>query len=128
MVYRRSGRVRPWLFPGEDGTMQEVMPVSRIRLDDLDAVADAAADGLGLVWVPKTHPHDAIALYHRLLPIAAENGTRNARYHEAFDIVKAVKRLRSRLGDDATFADELASIRQTYRAKRNFIKLLQTLG
>ena len=76
----------------------------------------------------KTHPRDAIALYHRLLPVAAENGTRNARYDEAFDVVKAVRRLRSGLGDEATFADELATIRQTYRAKRNFIKLLQALG
>lgn len=76
----------------------------------------------------KTHPHDAIALYHRLLPIAAESGTRNARYDQAFDVVRAVKRLRSELGDDATFADELESIRQTYRAKRNFIKLLKALG
>lgn len=76
----------------------------------------------------KTHPRDAIAPYHRLLPVAAENGTRNARYDEAFDVVKTVKRLRSGLGDDATFADELAAIRRSYRAQRNFIKLLATLG
>jgi hypothetical protein len=32
------------------------------------------------------------------------------------------------LGDDATFADELESIPQTYRAKRKFIKLLKAFG
>ncbi|WCM23625.1 hypothetical protein NDK50_22450 [Paraburkholderia bryophila] len=42
----------------------------------------------------KTHPHDAIALYHRLLPVAAENGSRNARYDEAFGIVRAIGMLR----------------------------------
>ncbi|MGN6316481.1 LysR family transcriptional regulator [Trinickia sp.] len=52
VVYRRSGRVRPWLFPCEDGMVEEVMPSSRIRLDDLDAIADAAANGMGLAWVP----------------------------------------------------------------------------
>lgn len=76
----------------------------------------------------KTHPQEAIALYHRLLPIAAENGTRGARYDEAFAVVRAIRHLRAELNDEGTFADELASIRQTYRAKRNFIKLLETLG
>lgn len=76
----------------------------------------------------KTHPQEAIALYHRLLPIAAENGTRGARYGEAFSVVRAIKHLRAESNDEGTFADELASIRQTFRAKRNFIKLLETLG
>ncbi|TIY02007.1 MAG: LysR family transcriptional regulator, partial [Mesorhizobium sp.] len=30
----------------------EVMPVSRLRLDDLAAIADAAAAGMGLAWLP----------------------------------------------------------------------------
>ncbi|KVD78939.1 hypothetical protein WS62_28385 [Burkholderia sp. ABCPW 14] len=76
----------------------------------------------------KTHPHDAIALYHRLLPVAAESGTRNARYDDALDIVRAISRLRAKLGERAEFTSELAEIRATYRAKRNFIKLLATLS
>jgi hypothetical protein len=36
--------------------------------------------------------------------------------------------LRAELKEHAEFANELESIRQTYRAKRNFIKLLATLG
>jgi hypothetical protein len=76
----------------------------------------------------RTHQHDAIALYHRLLPIAADNGTRSARYDEALGVVRSIRRLRSELKEDATFGDELESIRQEYRAKRNFIKLLATLG
>ena len=52
IVYSRSGPLRPWLFPGEDGTLAEFMPAGRLRLDDLDAIADAAAAGLGLAWLP----------------------------------------------------------------------------
>ena len=74
-----------------------------------------------------THPHDAIVLYHRLLPIAAENGTRKARYQEAFGVVQAIGRLRAKLGEHGIFAEELSEIRALYRAKRNFIKLLGVL-
>jgi uncharacterized Zn finger protein len=76
----------------------------------------------------QTHAHDAIALYHRLLPVAAESGTRTARYDEAFEIVRAIGMLRARLDERAAFTDELEEIRATYRAKRNFIKLLAALS
>ncbi|VWB73702.1 zinc finger SWIM domain-containing protein [Burkholderia pseudomultivorans] len=75
----------------------------------------------------KTHPADAIALYHRLLPIAVERGTGGARYDDAFRIVQAIGALRAAHRQRAEFDAELAAIRQTYRAKRNFIKLLATL-
>ncbi|GGE99107.1 LysR family transcriptional regulator [Aliidongia dinghuensis] len=52
IVYRRAGRVAPWLFPRPDGEPAEVAPVSRWRLDDLDAIADVAATGIGLAWLP----------------------------------------------------------------------------
>jgi hypothetical protein len=37
------GRVRPWLFPQTDRPPREIMPSGRLRLDDLEAIADAAA-------------------------------------------------------------------------------------
>jgi len=52
VVYRRSGRVRPWLFPREGGPPVEVMPRHRLRLDDLEAIADATTLGIGLAWLP----------------------------------------------------------------------------
>jgi DNA-binding transcriptional LysR family regulator len=53
IIYRRSGRVvQPWLFPRHGHPALEVMPVSRLRLDDLAAIADAAAAGMGLAWLP----------------------------------------------------------------------------
>ncbi|CAH2399526.1 LysR family transcriptional regulator [Mesorhizobium ventifaucium] len=53
IIYRRSGRVvQPWLFPRQGQPALEVMPVSRLRFDDLAAIADAAAAGMGLAWLP----------------------------------------------------------------------------
>ncbi|TIV94294.1 MAG: LysR family transcriptional regulator, partial [Mesorhizobium sp.] len=53
IVYRRLGHVlQPWLFPRDDGSVAELAPVGRLRLDDLDAIADAATDGMGLAWLP----------------------------------------------------------------------------
>jgi DNA-binding transcriptional LysR family regulator len=52
VVYSRSGRPRPWLFPQEGAPPLEVLPRHRLRFDDLDAIADAAAAGMGLAWLP----------------------------------------------------------------------------
>ncbi|TIX28613.1 LysR family transcriptional regulator [Mesorhizobium sp.] len=53
IVYRRLGQaVQPWLFAREGQPVQEVTPSGRLRLDDLDAIADAAADDMGLAWLP----------------------------------------------------------------------------
>ncbi len=52
IIYRGSGRVRPWLFPQEGGPPREITPSGRLRLDDLEAIADAAAQGMGLAWLP----------------------------------------------------------------------------
>ncbi len=52
LIYRRSGGVRPWLFPRKEGPPVEVMPRHRLRLDNLEAIADAAVLGMGLAWLP----------------------------------------------------------------------------
>jgi len=53
IIYRRVGRVvRPWLFPRDGQPPLQVMPASRLRLDDLDAIADAATANMGLAWLP----------------------------------------------------------------------------
>jgi uncharacterized Zn finger protein len=59
---------------------------------------------------------------------ASVRGTHNARYEQAFEVVSAIGRLRAQLAERAEFASELENIRTTYRAKRNFIKLLATLS
>ena len=75
----------------------------------------------------KTHPDDAVGIYRQTLPHAVAAGTRGAQYGDAFAIVKAMRDLRSAQGQDALFRQELAQFRATWRAKRNFIKLLATL-
>ncbi|HWK95154.1 MAG TPA: LysR family transcriptional regulator [Pseudolabrys sp.] len=52
IVYRRGGPVSPWLFPHDNQPPREVRPPHRLRLDDLDAIADAASAGMGVAWLP----------------------------------------------------------------------------
>lgn len=52
IIYRRSGRVRPWLFPQQGEPPRAIMPAGRLRFDDLEAIADAATQGMGLAWLP----------------------------------------------------------------------------
>ncbi|OHV81342.1 LysR family transcriptional regulator [Ensifer sp. LCM 4579] len=51
-VYCRGGHPRPWSFPAAGGGADTVLPKTRLRLDDLAAIADAAAAGVGLAWLP----------------------------------------------------------------------------
>jgi DNA-binding transcriptional LysR family regulator len=52
VMYARPGWSHTWLFRDENGRTVEVSPPSRLRLNDLAAVADAAASGAGLAWIP----------------------------------------------------------------------------
>ncbi|PSH70733.1 LysR family transcriptional regulator [Phyllobacterium brassicacearum] len=52
VIYSRPGWVHPWLFPRDGQRPAEVTPPNRLRLDDLDAIADAATAGMGLAWLP----------------------------------------------------------------------------
>ena len=76
----------------------------------------------------KTHPEEAVALYKKLLPHVVTAGTRGAQYGEAFEIVKAIRELRAAQKQDALFGQEIVELRTTWKAKRNFMKLLATLG
>jgi len=74
-----------------------------------------------------THPEEAVLLYKRLLPHAVIGGATGAQYGEAFEIVKAIQGLRTAQKQETVFSEELADLRTTWKAKRNFIKLLATL-
>ncbi len=70
VVYRRQGRVRPWLFPRDHQRPEEVTPPHRFKFDDLNAIAEAVAAGAGLAWLPSwlvREPLQSGALV-RLLP------------------------------------------------------------
>ncbi|GLK86212.1 LysR family transcriptional regulator [Ancylobacter defluvii] len=52
VTYGRAGRIRSWQFPSEAGRPLEATPPSRLRFDDLEAIAEAAEAGHGLAWLP----------------------------------------------------------------------------
>lgn len=53
VAYWRTGEVKPWWFPTADGPPAAVTLRSRYRLDDIEAIAEAAVAGLGLAWLPE---------------------------------------------------------------------------
>jgi DNA-binding transcriptional LysR family regulator len=52
VMYARPGWEHAWLFRNADGRTVEVSIPSRVRLNDLAAVTDAAVAGAGLAWIP----------------------------------------------------------------------------
>ena len=52
VAYTRPGWNHIWRFMDEQGGTIETAPPYRIRLNDLAAVAEAAAAGAGLAWIP----------------------------------------------------------------------------
>lgn len=74
----------------------------------------------------KAHPGDAMPIYRRLVETAVAQ-TNNAAYAEAITLVKRLKPLLVGLGSPADFGQYVASLRINYKAKRNFIKLLDKL-
>lgn len=51
LAYGKAGRVVPWRFD-DGGRRHEIKPAGRLRFDDLEAIADAAARAGGLAWLP----------------------------------------------------------------------------
>ncbi|MBA8879161.1 LysR substrate-binding domain-containing protein [Phyllobacterium myrsinacearum] len=52
LVYWRNDYALPWRLPDMSGNIVEVPVISRLRFDDLEAIADAAIEGMGLAWLP----------------------------------------------------------------------------
>ena len=72
------------------------------------------------------HPGDAVPIYRRLIETAVGQ-TNNASYDEAIKLLKRLKPLVARSGMPADFGQYVALLRAKYKAKRNFIKLLNKL-
>ena len=53
LLYRRADRVNVWQLPDATGRIVDMPLTSRLQLDDLEAIADAATAGLGLAWLPE---------------------------------------------------------------------------
>ncbi|HEY0120197.1 MAG TPA: LysR family transcriptional regulator [Rhizobium sp.] len=52
IAYARTSEASMWIFPQANGPDVEYTPRTRLRFDDLEAMADAAAAGMGAAWLP----------------------------------------------------------------------------
>jgi DNA-binding transcriptional LysR family regulator len=52
VFYGRGSQSKPWQFKGPDGRLIEQQIRCRLRLDDVEALADATLSGAGLGWLP----------------------------------------------------------------------------
>jgi DNA-binding transcriptional LysR family regulator len=52
IVYGRAGQTAPWPVRDASGIIREPRIKSRLRFDDLQAIAGAAVSGAGLAWLP----------------------------------------------------------------------------
>lgn len=59
LAYRRQGTNEVWRFPAADG-LTELSVSGRIGLDDVEAIAAAAADGFGIAYLPCWLVRDAL--------------------------------------------------------------------
>jgi uncharacterized Zn finger protein len=75
-----------------------------------------------------THPQDALAVYRKLLPMRVQEGVPKARYEAAFEMVKAMRAVYAGMGQLNKFSEELSGWKVAWANKRNFMKLLDTLG
>ena len=102
---------------------------------DVDAAWQAANTGScgEALWLElaglreKTHPRDAITVYRMLTGPIVER-TNNQAYTQAAGLLRRVKQLMGRLGEDGEFRQYLAQVRVEYKRKRNFMKMLEKFG
>jgi uncharacterized Zn finger protein len=74
----------------------------------------------------KEYPEDAIAVYRRQVAHLVKL-TNNQSYEEAIVLVKKIKPLLTRCREASSVGDYLAELRLAFKAKRNFMKLLDQL-
>ena len=69
---------------------------------------------------------DAAGIYRKQIdPIVSR--TNNEAYREAVELLRRIKKLMARLGQNAEFTQFLAALRETHRRKRNFMAMAKGL-
>ena len=53
MLYQRGERIHTWQFKNESGQLFDLPLASRLIMNDLEVIADAAVAGMGLAWLPE---------------------------------------------------------------------------
>jgi uncharacterized Zn finger protein len=113
-----SLRVEIALWENDLGTAWQLIQQGKCRRELLLSLAGK---------LEKSRPGDAVTLYRRMIPAVIEE-TNNRAYEEAIRYLGKVGGLMQSLGNAADFGTYLAGLRAQYKAKRNFIKLLDGLA
>jgi len=75
----------------------------------------------------KERPADAVPIHQRQIDHLADRRNNNA-YREAASLIRKIRTLMGRMGQEKQFADYLAAVRQNHKPKRNFMAMLERLG
>lgn len=102
---------------------------------DIEAAwKEASAGGChGGLWLRlaenrgKEYPKDAISVYRRQLETTLRFADRRS-YEEAVGLLRKIRELMRRTGEDADFTDLVSSLRTRHKPRRNFLKLLDAEG
>ncbi|MBB3228669.1 DNA-binding transcriptional LysR family regulator [Luteibacter sp. Sphag1AF] len=101
--YSRAGALAPWDAKAADGRSHLVRIQSRISMDDIQAIASAAIDGVGLAWLPCW----LLARYVRSGQLVAVMNNYRVRSQEIYAVWPTVRHLRckTRVAVDALVAE-----------------------
>ena len=127
----KNRRVNQWGFSPGNSVLVEIFLWEK----NTEAAWQEAKDGgcSQNLWMrlaalrEKGHPLDTVDIYKKVIE-STINQTNNNAYKEAYNLIKKVQIIMNRLQKDAAFAGYLAELHIKYKAKRNFMKLLDKIG
>jgi uncharacterized Zn finger protein len=129
----REGRgVDRWAMVGRDHSelVRVLLWEGEVEAAWAEARAGECAPALWLELADRRageHPEEVLPVYQRAVGgLLAQTG--NDVYERAVELLRKVQELLHRLGREAEFASQIASIRTTQRRKRNLMKLLDAAG
>lgn len=103
LLYWRADHGQAWQLPDASGKLIEVSVTSRLRFDDLEAIANAAVDGMGLAWVPHWLIRDEL-LAGSLVALWANRPSASMECYAVWPATQYLP-LRSRLAIDALVSE-----------------------
>ncbi len=133
IAHEKKGRTqadRRWYGATDHSTLVEIF----IWEKDVEAAWHEARTGgcSDDLWMQlaqlreKDHPADAIGVYQAHVDPLVQRTSNNA-YAEAVRLIKKIGELAKGLGKEEEFAEYVSSLRTKFKAKRNFMKLLDRL-
>jgi uncharacterized Zn finger protein len=72
------------------------------------------------------YPMDSVGIYRKFVGPMIEQ-TNNQAYEDAIQLIKKIQAIMNRLGKENIFSGYVTELRTKYKAKRNFIKLLDQI-